>query len=81
MLSLMSKDDEIARFVYNTAPVTYQTSRFSDWFRPYLESQLMESQKSFSYSGYYKNKYENVTKALTYLTKFEEKTREYIAEE
>ena len=42
---------------------------------------MIESQKSYNYSGYYKSKFENVTKALQYLAKFEEKTRQYIAEE
>jgi hypothetical protein len=37
MLSLMAKDDTIALFVYKSAPPTYQSSRFVDWIRPYLE--------------------------------------------
>lgn len=37
MISLMAKDDDIARFVYRSAPATYQTARYSDWIRPYLE--------------------------------------------
>ena len=37
MLSLMAKDDDIARFVYRSAPPTYQMARYSDWIRPYLE--------------------------------------------
>ena len=36
MLSLMAKDDDIARFVFNAAPPSYQYSRYSDWIRPYL---------------------------------------------
>jgi hypothetical protein len=36
MLSLMAKDSLIARFVYYTAPTTYQHARYSDWIRPYL---------------------------------------------
>jgi hypothetical protein len=39
MLSLMAKDEDIARFVYNSVPPTYQYSRYSDWIRPYLEGQ------------------------------------------
>jgi hypothetical protein len=77
----MSKDEDIARFVYNTSPVTYQTARFTDWFRPYLESQLVDSQKSYNYSGFFKNKYDNIVKALGYLAKFEEKTQQFRAEE
>jgi hypothetical protein len=37
MLSLMAKDDDIARFVYSSAPPTYQHARYSDWIKPYLE--------------------------------------------
>ena len=38
MLHLMTKDDTIARFVYNQPPQTYQFARFTDWFRIYLEN-------------------------------------------
>ena len=37
MLSLMAKDIDIARFVYHSAPPSYQNARYSDWIRPYLE--------------------------------------------
>jgi len=37
MLSMMAKDEDIARFVFKSAPPTYQMARYSDWIRPYLE--------------------------------------------
>jgi len=67
MLSLMSKDDVIAKFVYNTVPHTYQFARFTDWFRVYLENQRTETERSNSYNSYFKNKYDSVVKSLTYL--------------
>jgi len=42
LLSLASKDREIARFLYNTPPNTYQHARYSDWFRAYLDNQHKE---------------------------------------
>jgi len=38
----MVKDREIARFVYNTPPPTYQHARYSDWFRSYIDAQHQE---------------------------------------
>lgn len=38
LLSLCVKDREIARFVYNAPPPTYQHARYSDWFKSYIES-------------------------------------------
>lgn len=45
LLSLMRKDDAIARFVYHLPPASYQCARFTDWFRPYLEEQLADPQR------------------------------------
>ena len=46
MLSLMSKDIEIARFIYYTAPPSYQYARYSDWIKPYLEGQKSEQERN-----------------------------------
>jgi hypothetical protein len=81
MLHLMAKDEIIARFVYKTAPPNYQSARFTDWIRPYLESQRMETEKSGSYNSYFKNKYEAVLKSLIYLQRFEEKVKVFQEEE
>jgi len=77
----MSKDDAIARFVYKTSPPTYQSARFTDWIRPYLQTQQVETEKSGSYNSYFKNKYEAVLKSLTYLTRYEEKVKLFQEEE
>ena len=73
LLHLMSKDDAIARFVYTTAPPTYQSARFTDWMRPYLETQKSEVEKSNSSNSYFKNKYDATCKSLGYLDKVEAK--------
>ena len=75
MLHLMSKDEAIARFVYKTAPPTYQSARFTDWIRPYLENQRGETEKAGSYNSYFKNKLESILKSLIYLERFEEKDK------
>lgn len=59
----MAKDELIARFVYNTAPPTYQNSRYSDWIRPYLEYQKQEVERANSYA-YFKNKHDAILKSL-----------------
>jgi hypothetical protein len=75
MLSLMSKDDDICRFVYTTTPPTYQYSRFTDWFRIYLENQHTDTERSANYNSFFKNKFESIVKSLGYLEKVEEKMR------
>jgi hypothetical protein len=77
----MSKDDLIARFVYNTVPPTYQSCRFTDWIRPYLEMQRLDTERSNSYNSYFKSKYESIIKSLGYLEKFEEKVELFKVEE
>jgi hypothetical protein len=37
LLSLMRKDEVIAKYLYHLPSFTYQGARFTDWFRPYLE--------------------------------------------
>lgn len=70
MLSLMAKDEQIARYVYNASPPTYQSSRYSDWIRPYLEYQKADVERTNMYS-YNKAKYDNILKSLEYLNLFE----------
>ncbi len=50
MLSLMAKDDQIARFIYNSGPPSYQYARYIDWIRPYLESQKSDLERTSSYT-------------------------------
>ena len=64
----MRKDPDIAHFVYHLPPYTYQYSRFTDWFRPYLEEQLAcPSRASASTNQYFRNKYELLNKAIAHL--------------
>lgn len=71
MLSLMAKDELIARYVYRQAPPTYQGARYTDWIRPYLEYQRSEVERTNSYA-YFKAKHESILKAIEYLTLFED---------
>ena len=72
MISLMAKDDDIARFVYRSAPASYQTARYSDWIRPYLESQKGDIERTVAHS-YFKNKYDSIVKSLQLLDKYDER--------
>ena len=81
MLSLMAKDDTIASFVYKSAPPTYQSSRFIDWIRPYLDVQRAETERSNSYNSYFKAKYDSIIKSLKYLDLFEEKVKAFKEQE
>jgi hypothetical protein len=70
MLSLMAKDDVIARFIYSAGPPSYQYSHYHDWIKPYLEGHKAELEKNSSYS-YMKSKYDTVLKSLQLYTQFE----------
>jgi len=69
LLSLCAKDNQIARFVYNTAPFTYQYSRYSDWFSIFIKTIKDELDKSTGSmnSSYYAPKIAAINKAHTYL--------------
>lgn len=72
LLSLMRKDNEVARFVYHLPPASYQCARFTDWFRPYLEEQLSDpSTASASTNQYFRNKYDLLAKAVAHLNALE----------
>jgi len=72
LLSLMRKDSDVAHFVYHLPPQTYQCSRFTDWFRPYLEEQLAcPSRASATTNQYFRNKYDLLTKAMAHLDALE----------
>jgi len=78
LLSLCAKDDDIARFIYNTAPPTYQNARFSDWFRGYLQNQMEEcNSKNLSTYSYYANRIPVLKKALAHLEVYEEKCKTF----
>ena len=72
MLSIMAKDEKIARYVYSQAAPTYQGARYTDWIRPYLEYQKTEVERTNSYA-YFKAKHDAILKALDYLHLFEER--------
>lgn len=67
----MAKDEQIARYIYQQAPHTYQLAKFTDWIRSYLEYQRNDIEKS-SYV-YVKEKYASVLKCIKYLELFEER--------
>jgi hypothetical protein len=66
MLSLMAKDEKVARYVYSQAPPTYNCARYTDWIRPYLEYQKAEVERTNSYA-YFKAKHDAILKSLEYL--------------
>jgi hypothetical protein len=68
LLSVMRKDKQIARFVYNLPSQNYQCARFTDWFRPYLVEQLADpARAAASTNAYYRSKYELLGKAIAHL--------------
>lgn len=75
MLSLMAKDEDVARYVYSASPPTYQVARYSDWIRPYLEYQKAEVERTNSYA-YFKSKHDAIVKSLDYCTRFEKAYQE-----
>ena len=55
-------------------------ARYTDWIRPYLESQKTDIERSNSYS-YFKSKHDTILASLKLLAKFEEKAEVYKKEE
>lgn len=69
LLSLCAKDTAIARFVYGTAPFTYQFSRYSDWFSQFIKNVKEELDKNTTTMNmsYYAPKIAAINKAHTYM--------------
>jgi hypothetical protein len=69
LLGLMAKDRDVAEFIFRQPAHTFQYSRFVDWFKPYLRSELAISNKSSDY--YQSSKVELIEKSLAYLETLE----------
>lgn len=52
LLSLADKDDMIAKYIWDAQPPTYMYSRYSDWFREYINSQKMLLQQTANANNY-----------------------------
>mmetsp|Transcript_23121 Transcript_23121/g.22555 ORF Transcript_23121/g.22555 Transcript_23121/m.22555 type:complete len:118 (+) Transcript_23121:2615-2968(+) len=63
MLMLMVNDDMIAEYIYAQGPPSFQTVRYTDWIKPYLDQQKEETEKNATYS-YMKNKFDCILEAL-----------------
>jgi len=59
----MNKDDAINLYLYKMTPYNYQSARFTDWIRSFLENQRAELEKNNQYN-YMKQKYETIMKSL-----------------
>lgn len=81
LLSLMRKDEAIARYVYHLPAHSYQGARFTDWFRPYIEEQLHDSKGSASAAQHFKNKCDLLTKAAAHLDALQPLFAEYEKEQ
>jgi len=72
LLGLMAKDRDVAAFVWNLPPYNYQSARFTDWFRPYLQEQLAEQTRmAVGTSPHFKNKIDLLNKAVAHLDALE----------
>lgn len=72
LLSLMRKDESIARYVYHLPPCTYQCARFTDWIRPYIDEQLVDpSRASVATNMYLRSKFKLLEKASAHLEALE----------
>ncbi len=58
-MTLCIKDQAIAEYLYNTQPYSFQTTRYSDWFKEYIEAQKEENEKNAANGySYYKQRAE-----------------------
>lgn len=48
LLNLISLDDYVAEFFSKLPSPTYCYARYTDWFMPYLEKQLVDAKKGYS---------------------------------
>ena len=86
LLKLCCNDDLIARYVYKCAPNSYQSARYSDWFRGYFIAHRSDLEKatasgSSSYSSYYENRFAVLGKAELLLDKFDEVCKKFADED
>ena len=82
LIQLCLKDIEIARYIYRQAPPSYQYSRYSDWFKSYIETQQMELEKSsMAAYSYYQARVKATQKAVILLSQFDEVSKRFADED
>lgn len=72
LMELCIKDATIAKYVYNMQPFSFQTTRYCDWFKDYIEIQKDENEKNAANGySYYKQRAEAAAKCYQVFTKFQ----------
>ena len=69
LLNLMSQDDNVAGYFASLPGPTYCLSRYTDWFLPYLDKQLIDARKGYA-GSFSTNKEEIVVKCLSLYEKY-----------
>lgn len=69
---IISGDDSVKQYFAELPGMTYQFARYSDWIKPYLETQLKNSLSSTVQSTYHTNIKETSTRVLDHYKVYEE---------
>jgi|ERR1740130_2089117 len=78
---VMTQDESIRKYLSEQPGPTYQFARFTDWIRPYLDSQLVNSTASNYNDTYHSSIRETVNKVLDNYQIYEASLREIDANE
>jgi hypothetical protein len=65
----MAQDDNVAGYFASLPGPTYCLARYTDWFLPYLEKQLIDARKGYA-GSFSTNKEEIVVKCLSLYEKY-----------
>ncbi len=55
LTTIIASDDDIKQYFAELPGITYQYARYSDWVKPYLETQLRNSMSGTMNSSYHTN--------------------------
>lgn len=79
---MMRKDETIAKFVFHLPPCTYQSARFTDWIKPYLDEQLADpARNSAATNNYIRGKFALLEKAAAHYEALEPLLAKYEGEQ
>lgn len=70
LLGLIDLDDNVAAFFSELPGPTYCFARYTDWFKPYLEKQLIDARKGYS-GSLSAQKEEIIVKCISLYDKYE----------
>lgn len=77
LFDIIIGNEFLSEFMFNLDPLTYESARFTDWIRPYLQKELEKASRVISAYSAHNKKEKSIKKCFSCLEKYEQKLKNY----